>query len=549
MATATLTRTDGQRSLPTKTMETNTPGVCPCHGRPWVDLLLRKSKIVREGERALSIRAQEERGRAWADEHGYCVRKVWKENLSAWSDVRRPKYDAAMSAVLAGEVPALWCYALDRFSRKGAEAVVPILGKARVIFDYERLDSMDERDRRWIIDRAENAREYSQRLSHNVRVTKDRQRNEGRWLGRAPFGLVAHRETRRLSPNRTPYTCLIKGRRELTPWEVVTRIFKEIAGGTSLHALARKLNEEGIRSSTGKFWRADSIRAIVVHPVYEGWLTVAPGGRSHKRSVHYINDQGEKVRCVDAAELPEMIPADVAARARRVMSGNQIIDSTRIEGRAVHALSGKMRCASCTGAMVIGGTSYNCQFRRAGGACPGPASAWREAIERYVVDAWSARLHSAEDDDPLLLAVAERWQALSRPDESEEIKEARAELKAAQLKLDKFHADDAADFYEGRSARYRIPHKVAAEKRLDAAEKRVKELAGGGRVDITFLIEGHAAKTWHNADPQLRRDLLGLAIDTVIVTKSPGQGKPFKGEERVSIVWAAPETDEYEQAA
>ncbi|MBT2400594.1 recombinase family protein [Streptomyces sp. ISL-100] len=155
-----------------------------------MDLLLRKSKIVREGERALSLRAQEERGRRWADEEGYQVRKVWKENLSAWSDVQRPKYDAAMEAVMNGEVPALWVYALDRF-RKGAEAVVPILGKARVIFDYERLDSMDERDRRWIIDRAENAREYSTRLSYNVRNTKARQRNEGRWLARAPFGLVA----------------------------------------------------------------------------------------------------------------------------------------------------------------------------------------------------------------------------------------------------------------------------------------------------------------------------------------------------------------------
>ncbi|MFF3751038.1 recombinase family protein [Streptomyces sp. NPDC002018] len=159
--------------------------------RPEADLSLRKSKVVREGERALSIRAQEERGRAWAEENSYRVRKVWKENLSAWSDVQRPKYDVAMDAVLNGEVPALWCYALDRFSRKGAEAVVPILGKAHVIFDYERLDSMDERDRRWIIDRAENAREYSQRLSHNVRSTKNRQRNEGRWLARAPFGLVA----------------------------------------------------------------------------------------------------------------------------------------------------------------------------------------------------------------------------------------------------------------------------------------------------------------------------------------------------------------------
>ncbi|MFJ9549069.1 recombinase family protein [Streptomyces erythrochromogenes] len=537
-------------------METIThPGVCPCHGRPWVDLLLRKSKIVREGERALSIRSQEERGRAWADEHGYCVRKVWKENLSAWSDVQRPKYDAAMSAVLNGEIPALWVYALDRFSRKGAEAVVPILGKARVIFDYERLDSMDERDRRWIIDRAENAREYSQRLSYNVRTTKGRQRNEGRWLAKAPFGLVADKESRRLSPDRAPYLCIVKDRKELTPWDVVVRIFNELAGGkVSTRGLARKFNQEGIKSSTGKHWRADSIRSIVIHPVYEGWLTVSPGGKSHKAPVPYINDKGERVRCVERDTLPSMIPADVAARARRVMSGNQIMDNTPVEGRATHALSGKTRCASCSNGMVLDGKSYNCQMRASGGACPGPASVWRPAIERYVVEAWSARLHSAEDDDPLLIAVAERWQALSRPEETNDIRDARAELKAAQAKLDKFHADDAADFYTGRSARYRIPHKIAAEERLDAAEERLTELTGGGPVDITWLIEGHAAETWYAADPQLQRDLIHLAIDRVIITKSPKQGCRFRGEERVTIVWATPEgaepaEDEFEQAA
>ncbi|WP_404868229.1 recombinase family protein [Kitasatospora griseola] len=170
------------------------PGICPCHGRPQVDLLLRESKIVREGERALSIRAQDDRGRAWAAENGYCVRKVWKENLSAWSDVKRPKMDSALDAVMAGEMQALWCYALDRFSHKGAESVVPILGKARVIFDYECLDFMDERDRRWILDRAENAREYSQqRLSCNVRGTKAKQHPEGE---------VLHQRAQRQHPPR-----------------------------------------------------------------------------------------------------------------------------------------------------------------------------------------------------------------------------------------------------------------------------------------------------------------------------------------------------------
>jgi hypothetical protein len=49
--------------------------------KPTVDLLLRKSRVVRKGEKSLSIRAQETRGRRWAEENGYTVRTVWKENL------------------------------------------------------------------------------------------------------------------------------------------------------------------------------------------------------------------------------------------------------------------------------------------------------------------------------------------------------------------------------------------------------------------------------------------------------------------------------------
>ncbi|MCX4663343.1 recombinase family protein [Streptomyces uncialis] len=527
-----------------------TPGVCPCHGRPQVDLLLRKSKVVREGERALSIRDQETRGRAWAGENGYCVRKVWRENLSAWSDVRRPRYDAAMAAVLAGEVPCLWVFALDRFSRKGAEAVVPILGKARVIFDYERLDSMDERDRRWIIDRAENAREHSQRLSHNVRSTKGQQRNEGRWLSGAPFGLVANKETRRLSPNNVPYLCMVDGKREITPWEVVTRIFTEIADGMSARSLARKLNSEGVRTGLGNHWRVDSIRSILINPVYEGWLVVRPEG--HRDPIHYLNPTGEKVRCVEPATVPLMLSPELANRARRVLRGHQIVNNKPVQGRPVHALSGKLRCASCTYAITLGGKSYQCQQLAAAGSCKAPATVSRSALERYVVQAWSARLHAAEDDDPLLIAVAERWQALSRPEEGNEVKDARAELKAAQAALDKFHDDDRAGFYSGRSVKYRIPHKVAAEKRLDTAEEKLNSLAGGDRVDISWLIEGDAEKLWHDVEPQMQRDLLGLAIDSISISKAPGQGCKFDGDKRLTIVWATPEhteEDGYQQAA
>ncbi len=84
----------------------------------------------------------------------------------------------------------------------------------------------------------------------------------------------------------------------------------------------------------------------------------------------------------------------------------------------------------------------------------------------------------SDDHDPPLVAAAERWHALSRPEETQKVRDARAELKAAQAKLDKFHADDATDLYTGRSARYRIPHETAAEARISRAEKVLDELVG-----------------------------------------------------------------------
>jgi len=505
--------------------------------QPFVDLLLRKSRIVREGERALSIRSQEELGRRWADENGYRVRKVWAENLSAWSDVDRPKMDAALSAVLHGDVSALWCYAMDRFSRKGAEAVVPVLGKARVIFDYERLDSMNERDRRWIIDRAEMAREYSHRLSYNVKTTKNRQRNEGRWLSRAPYGLAVDPVTRRLKPDTTPRYCLASSRTEVAPWDVVVRIFETLAKGeTSGRALARVLHAEGHVTAHGVPWSGASVRNLVVHPAYEGWLTVL----LRRTNVAYLNPKGERVRCVDEAVLPRMISADVATRARAALSGQRIMPTEPNTGLPTHILAGRIRCAGCSGAMVATGSSYNCYRYQIGGHCAAPALVSRPAVESYVASRWLARMEHSEDDDPVMLAAAERWTTLQRPEETQEIREATAAMRSAEAGLDKFHQDDAAGFYEGRSAKYRMPHKREREERLKVAEDRVKELTGGDSIDLGFLRHGLAEETWAKSDGLTRRDLVGIAVEYVTVCKAPGQGHPFNGPARCVITWAEP---------
>uniref|UniRef100_A0AAU2JY35 HNH endonuclease n=1 Tax=Streptomyces sp. NBC_00049 TaxID=2903617 RepID=A0AAU2JY35_9ACTN len=71
--------------------------------------------------------------------------------------------------------------------------------------------------------------------------------------------------------------------------------------------LTRKPKGEGLWTGTGVPWRAEVIRAIIIHPAYEGWLTPCPGGKAHRERVRVVTD-----------ETPaHMIPSELAELLRR----------------------------------------------------------------------------------------------------------------------------------------------------------------------------------------------------------------------------------------
>ncbi|MFE7526944.1 recombinase family protein [Kitasatospora sp. NPDC057542] len=495
-----------------------------------VDLYLRKFKVVRTADPRdlLSVEAQESTGRAWAAREGLQVRKVWVDNLSAWSDVVRPEFDNALAAVMNGEVPCLWNFAMDRFTRKGIDEIGPVLGKARVIFDYEGLDSSIERDRRWIIDRAEQAREFSQRLSYNVKSTKARQRETGRWSGRAPYGLVAGKD-RKL--------------RHGEMWPIVERIITDLAGGTTrgetecvpARSLARALTHEGIASPGGGPWRPGAVIAIARNPVYLGWMPV-PGDSNRYQPREYRNAAGERVRVIadECAPLPE----ELVMRARAALAGHGT-GGPRI-GRAHHTLTGLSGCTGCLGPMQVGGQYYRCSRYAAGLFCPSPALVSITALEGYIFESWGEMLGNARPDDPLVLAVAQRWGALTNPQDAAASAAAREQIAMAEAAVRQLADDRAAGLYAGEMGKHfpRLVHE--AEARLEAARDRLNGLSAT-HVDVGFLIgePENATRFILDADPETRRELLPLAIDKIWVSKGR-QGYRFDGEKRVRIEWAVP---------
>lgn len=487
---------------------------------PEVDLYLRKSSRDREGVRALTFRAQEARGRQWAADNKYMVRKVWKDNIGAWSDTNRPDFDNALAALADGKVSALWCYAVDRWSRKGAGSVVPLLDRGRrIVADYERLDSAEPRDRRRLIDAAEQAKEYSDLLSYRVKGTKRQQREEGGWVGLVPFGLrIADKRTRKME--HVPET-----------WPLVMLIFRAATNGVSSRSIAKRLNYARVLSPSGAQWRATMVQRVIHHPVYEGLQVEAAEGNS-RVSKPYRNKNGQKVSVF--ADGVATVPADLVRAARLTLAGRRKAGTGA--GKVSRLLTGLLRCAGCGGAMSSNGQAYRCGKVSAGAHCPAPASTILYKLDNYVTESFLSRLDSGDPDDELLAIVAKRWNALTRPGETEDAKLSLDALKEAQASRERLLRDRQAGVYEGADLLFYELHDEA-KKTLDAAQEAASVHAPQV-LDVSFLLD-HVwlQETWDQADTLMRQDLLRLAIARIHVVRAAHNGARFVGEDRVTIVW------------
>ncbi|MEY9841784.1 recombinase family protein [Streptacidiphilus sp. EB103A] len=509
------------------------------------DLYTRKSKSLKEGDhrREQSTDAQREQGHRWGHRHGYAVRKVWKDIASGYKDVKRNDFDRALSALVADEVPALWAYAIDRFSRKGAEDLLKVIGKARVIFEMDGLDSNEPRDRRWIINRAEEAREYSENLSKRIRDTKEQQRDAGMWVaGRAPWGYVVSGD-RRITPDETPYLCVVATRTEWTRAGLVREIFRRIAEeGASTRAVCRWLDSAGVPSPGGSTWGHAYVHRMVHNPAYAGYQVIQL--RSGVSEV-YRNRRGAPVMLKGTAL--------VSAKAQRqvntsLSSQDKVPADSKRDTRAKHLLTGLLSCSECGRSMPMGGRGYKCQGLLGGRACGAAASAAAAALEEFVFRSWLARLTSAEEDDPIMLAVSQRWTASVRPEETEGEQAARAILRAAEASLKRLLADRQAGVYDGPAARYFGPLLREANEAIEAAKEEVNRFTSGGTLSVPFLSgdEEVLLSAWQAANLSMKRDLLRLAIERITVCKAQRQGIRFDGRERTAIEWAEPV---YETAA
>ncbi|WP_406087468.1 recombinase family protein [Kitasatospora purpeofusca] len=502
----------------------------------YVDLLLRKSQVVRgtAARDILSLKAQEVRGRAWAKRDGYEIRRIFRENLSAYKKgVKRPEFDAAVHALLDGDSDCLWVYDSSRYSRQGAGDVLKILdvpGK-RLVFDLDRLDTDIPADRSRIVGKAEDAREYSRVLSEKVRDTKAQQREEGKWLSMAPYGLKVTKK-RKLKHGKF--------------WPVIERIHREAAEGKSNWKIALGLNADGFRSTRGGPFRSNTVGKILRNPVYLGWQIVIV----KRQSQIYLNAKGKPVRVF--AKGVEGIPQEVWDKHRKIAAGidrRGNLPTVEEQSKPVERspASGLMWCdgggrdPKKGHSATIHGGSFRCGPLNLGEkTCPDPVTGMRTSVERVLAKEWHTKLTTASPLDPVMLAVAEGWVALAHPEESKKESEARGQIKLAEEAVAKLDRLNAGGAYTGRDGEETfIKLRRAAVEDVESARKEWEAVAKP-MADIAVLRDPERClKLWETGDAHYRGQLLRLAIDKVFLKKAPYQGARFKAD-RLDIVWKTP---------
>lgn len=506
-----------------------------------VDLYVRKSRVLSEGDRLreVSIREQEEIGRHWAAQVGSQVRHVWRELGSAYADRERPVFRKALAALQRGEVEALWVFRLDRLTRRGAEDVLPMLGKHRVIFYWDRYDTLDEHDRRHIIDEAERARQYSVDLSHRIHISKARQRRDGEWIGgNVPWGLLLDPKTRKVRPDYTTPTEDGRTRAQVLRWGA-----EQILEGRSARSVVAEQNELGIRGPSGGIWYVTTYISLITNPAIAG-LQVA--GRANNGKSHlvepYRDEEGRLVSIGEGVLTPderEQLLERLTKNITTFSTRRRIVRPTARHRK--HILTGIAVCGTCGRSAPASGVQQVCaSVTSAIATCPAPARITRERAEQLVIAEWLNRITALEPTDMLALIIAERWTARQQPSESEEIAAKRARIQEIETVRQRLHDAFRAGAYED------APELFVSEMRSLSAELRELQAAiarSQAELDLGFVDDPETlADAMRDAVERgqraLVRDLLHLAINRVIIYPVRlGQPRTI-GPHRLRIEWA-----------
>lgn len=287
------------------------------------------------------------------NQEAYFIRKYAQETgcefVGIYSDVgisgtseKRPAFQEMLNACMCGEIDLIHTKSISRFARN----TVTVLEVSRqlkslgigIYFEEQDINTMSAEGELMLTVLASFAQEESYNISENQK-----------WAIQKKFarGDVMINTNRFLGYDKDKDGNLIINEKEA---EIVRMIFRMYLGGDGTFRIAKKLNELGIPTVTGKQWHETTIRGMLKNEKYKGdcllqkyyvpkvgGATVANDG---KVKSYYITGNHEAI-------IPKE-EWDAVQRLRKERAEERNIDTKNTQKfKNRYPLSGKLICSYC----------------------------------------------------------------------------------------------------------------------------------------------------------------------------------------------------------
>ena len=324
-------------------------------------MYLRKSRADQEAEQrgeGETLARHEATLREYAEKNRLQIVAVYRELVSGDTISDRPEMQRLLNAVGRGEYDAVLCMDIDRLGRgDGADQAVILktmkYSQTIIITPYKSYNAAQEMDEEFIEYAQFMARGEYKRIKRRMWAGRVASAREGKWQSpKAPFGYKRVRIENGKGWTLEPIQPEADAVRNIFHWYGATNDGKNV--------IANRINAAGFRTLSGKLFVPDTIRAILLNPVYIGkvrWnyrrkhTEVQDGVEIHTRQ---LSDE-----CFIADGLhPAIVDQAIWDAVQIRMSSNG--ESRRKTGVEIrNPLSGLMYCAECGKAM-----SYTPEYAR-----------------------------------------------------------------------------------------------------------------------------------------------------------------------------------------
>lgn len=451
-----------------------------------------------EGGRGLGVARQEKEIREAMDRAGYSGPVVvYSDNdVSAYSGKPRPGYDAMVEAMTAGMVGSLWAWHTDRLHRSNSEleTFIPAVNEAAVEIQTVKsgvLDLSSAHGR--MIARIVGAVDVAESEHKGERiVAKHRElANAGKFHGgQRRFGY----EPKMATPRESEAV-------------VVREVANRIIAGESLRSITKDINARGVVTVSGKPWKPENLRAMVLGAHHAGL-------RTYRGTV------------VGDAEWAAILPRPTWEAVQAVLTAPE-----RRVGSSPHrkyALTGVGRCGVC-GGVIRGRMAGKGKYRQPAYMCETTGHVHRAVVhvDEWISEAVGRWLTNA-DSDGTFFSPDEGHEAEGLTVESDTLRERRAAI--------------ATEYGLGTLDRAGYDGAVAAiDNRLREITDRLGDIARTPAVFADLVGKPNAGQLYRALPVDRQREVLAAMPGTV--TLYPGRrGGKGSGAERfdpstVKIVW------------